>query len=268
VRGLVTAIVGLSLTACSQSAGYDKVIEDDRFDLLSVTMPPLLKKDAQKCVRTMNLVRGTQEADDKLVARLLDFWQAVDEKFLTVEDAKSVLPSGGDPAIVESILPGGVSLPTAVAHDCGVYSGAVSVEIGLLSLSDSVAMAVEHDPEIFKSMGTSLDQIKSGLVIIKAQAEGVRGLALEDLVSCTAIYKSASVSDVSIEPFSNIWMSAFVDEIESGRLDAAKIREQSSYWAKLAEGGPDGLVAMDAYKSKAAECDEWINEAVAKQAAE
>lgn len=268
IRVLIAAIVGVGLAACGSSAGYDQPVDDDRFDLLSFNMPPLLRKDAEKCVKTMNFVRGQGvKKDDELLSILLDFWQVVDVSYLSGEGVKSVIPSGGNPDDVATILPEGISLPTTIAHDCGLYAGGVVVKIGLLSLADSVNAAVASDPDVFENMGASLEQVQAGLTVMNAKSDGLRGLSAEDMVACTAIYQAVSLSKPSVVPLANIWMKAFVDGIESGRLDSANIREQSEYWNVLALEGPEAVISVDGYRTQASKCDGWVNESIEKQAA-
>jgi len=202
---------------------------------------------------------GQDSISENLFEKVLDLWQVVDVSLLSVENAYEVLPNGGDPSAVSSIFSAGIKLPNAIANACGEYAGELAVYIGLVSLSDSVEMALKEDPEIFENLGMSTDEVKAGVATIQQQAAGLGGLSIVDRVQCAAIYQAASLEDPSLEPYATIWMTDMVSAIEAGDLNPGEIREQSEFWRVLANDGPNAVSAAEGYEAQATKCDGWVN---------
>ena len=57
-RVFILGILAIGLVACSDPKGkYEVAVDDDRYDLLALNMPPLLKSDAKSCIKVLNFVR-------------------------------------------------------------------------------------------------------------------------------------------------------------------------------------------------------------------
>lgn len=271
MRFLTMAFVVLAIAACAPNGQYDVAVDDDRFDLLKYKMPDLSARDAKKCVTGSSLLRGQGDKQDvvseKIFESVLDLWQFVNVTMLSTKDTLDVLPNGGNSKSVESIFPKGINTPAKIANACGEYAGELAVYIGLVSVSDSIEVALRDNPEVFEKMDMSTEQVRSGVMQIEKQAAGLGDLTVADRVQCTAIYEAASVSDKTLAPYATIWRSALVGLIEAGDLDPKSIREQSFYWQILATKGSDAVLSVDGYKEQATKCDGWINDAITKQAA-
>jgi hypothetical protein len=272
MRGLTTSFLALCLAACTSPNGeYDAPVEDGRYDLIASQMPDILTSDAKQCAKVINFARGERvengSAVEQAFSLTVDFWQVVDEDFLSKDDVADVLPAGGNPEAVPSILPSGVRMPTKVAEACGKYAGETLVTMGILSLSDTIEMALEQDPDIFKDMGMNAAQVRQGVEVISAQAAPLVKLPHEHLVSCVAIYQAATKSDLSLKPRSTVWMAALVQAIDAGGIDPKKIKEKSAFWRLLESQGVDAVMANDGYQSKASECDASLDGAINAAAA-
>jgi len=272
MRSLALGLLCLSIAACAPKGKYDVAVDDDRFDLLALHMPDILASDAKKCITGAPLLRGQggdqDSISEKVFESVLDLWQVVDVSFLSNGEDLKVLPDGGDPKSVESIFPNGIKLPAVVANACGEYAGEVAVYIGLVSVSDSIQVALKNDPEVFEKMEMSTEQVMSGVKLIEKQAAALDNLTIADRVQCAAIFEAAGASDENLAPYATIWRAALVRLIEAGDLDPKSIREQSKYWQILAEKGSDAVLSADGYQQQAEKCDGWINEAIASQAAQ
>lgn len=262
--------VAFGFAACSPAGQYDVAVEDDRFDLLRFNMPDLLASDAKRCVAGAPLLRGQGGAQDSvpeyLFEKVLDLWQVVDVTMLSVGNPADVLPAGGNPEGLASIFPK-IKLPNAVANACGEYAGEVAVEIGLLSLSDMIDVALKENPEAFEDLGTSSEVVLEGVAIIEAQAAALNEVGVADQVHCLAIYQSAVVSNVELAPYRTVWLESLLRFIESGDVDPSELREKSVFWQTMAESGVDAVIEMDGFQNQAEKCDEWINMAMETQAA-
>jgi len=272
MRRAILSVLALFVVSCIAPSGENQApVDDDRYDLMAVNMPPLLTKDAKSCTKVFNFGGvGNLESDDPVKQAFnfgLDFWQALDASMLSDENTHEVLPYGGDPKNVPSILPKGIKLPTKIAHACGEYAGEVVVKIGILSLEESVEIAHAVDPELFERMGTSLEQVKDGLSVLAAAAEKLSPLPIDDRVHCVAIYQAAASKDKSLSTNLNIWMMALVDAIENGDLDSKGIREKSVFWQALATSGPQAVISTEGFQEQASKCDRWINNVMPNQAA-
>lgn len=271
MRVLALSLSAMALSACSQAVAYDDAVTDHRFDLAASNMPPILTSDVKRCVSASKSANGEVPSDDEGVMKMfelvLDFWQVVDQTMLSSENAPQVLPFGGDAEAVKSIMPEGLKLPAAVGEACGEYGGAVIVKAGLLSLKESIDIPMREDPAIFDDMGVSVDDIMTGLGIISAQAAGLNELSVSETVDCVAIYQAAKVSNEALEPYSNIWLTAFVEAVEADKIDPENIRQNSTYWRVLANEGAGAVVEKDGYQARATQCDAWLNVAIEQQAA-
>lgn len=197
----------------------------------------------------------------------MSYWRVVDRQFLSDAAVSDVLPFGGDVDEVESILPSGFGLPGRNSEPCAEYAGGAIVEVGLISLGQSIEMAEAASPGMFEKMGMNIDTINAGLETINRQAAALKQRDLGDRVSCTAITHAEKYNDPSRKPYAAIWTAALTDAIEQGELDAAQIREQSQHWRALAVNGLDGLAAVAGVEEKAQMCNSWLNEAISTQAA-
>ena len=271
-RVFILGILAIGLVACSDPKGkYEVAVDDDRYDLLALNMPPLLKSDAKSCIKVLNFVRdqdvGSDEVMQKMLETLTDFWQVVDVSMVSVENSQEVLPYGGNPKNVKSILPKGVKLPNKISHACGLYAGKIVAKIGLMSLDDGIDLALAEDPQIFTKMGLTTEDVKAGLSVISKQAKTLNTLPMDERVHCVAIYQAATANDKSLEPRLTVWTANLVDSIESNKLDPKAIKEKSLFWRALAKDGSDAVISADGFQEQATKCDEWIDDAVASQAA-
>lgn len=272
IRVFIASLLVIGLTACADPKGEYKVaVDDDRYDLLALNMPPLLKSDAKSCIKVLNFVRDQDVGSDKVMQKMLetltDFWQVVDVSMVSVENSQEVLPYGGNPKNVKSILPKGVKLPNKISHACGLYAGKIVTKIGLMSLDDGIDLALAEDPQIFTKMGLTTEDVKAGLSVISKQAKTLNTLPMDERVHCVAIYQAATANDKSLEPRLTVWTANLVDAIESNKLDSKAIKEKSLFWRALAKDGSDAVISADGFQEQATKCDDWIDDAVASQAA-
>lgn len=270
LRGLIGSALALSLCAHMPAYANELGASDHRFDLAPYNMPPILTSDAKKCISVGQLVRGQKPVDSdvgqKMFERVLDYWEALNKNVLAGQSVGDVLPFGGEVKKVKSILPRLLKTPEAIGHACGEYGGGVIVKIGILSLRDSFAAAMAVDPDIFKKQGIDMDVVDAGMKLLDGYAAALSDVSAKDTVDCVAIFQIAKIGEPTLEPASNVWVVAMVNAIESGKLDAGNIRQQSAFWRALADGA-EALAKVEGMNEKAGQCEGWLNAAVAKSTA-
>jgi len=270
LRGVIGA--ALALTLCAHVPAYANELgaSDHRFDLAPYNMPPILTSDAKKCISVGQLVRGQKavesEIGQKMFERVLDYWEALNKNVLAGQSVGDVLPFGGEAKKVKSILPSLLKTPEAIGHACGKYAGGVIAKIGILSLRDGIEAAMAVDPDVFKKQGVDMDVLDAGMKLLDGYAAALNDVSANDTVDCVAIFQIAKIGDPSFEPASNVWIAAMVNAIESGKLDAGNIRQQSPFWRALLDGA-EALAKVEGMNEKAEQCQGWLNAAVAKSTA-
>lgn len=271
MRSCLYTVLAVSLVGCSPSAAPDINVVDDRFDLIRFNMPDVLVSDAKKCVKISGYMKGQKFSSNALVQKAseqaMSFWRVVDLKLMGGAGVKDVLPFGGDAETVETILPTGFGLPFRNSEPCAEYAGGMIVEIGIISLSESIEMALATDPDMFDDMGMTVEDIEAGLEIIAGQAKQLDALPVSDRVACTAISHVEKREDPSRAPYASIWTAALTSAIERGELAATEIRQQSVFWQEMAVSGVDGLTGFDGLEVKAEACNAWLDDAIQQEAA-
>ena len=137
------------------------------------------------------------------------------------------------------------------------------MNIGILSVRESIDVALASDPKVFERQGADMAQVNAGIEMIDGLAANLSRVPVNDMVDCVAIFQAAKSSNSVMQGQSTIWIAAMVDSIQSGRLNPNNIREQSAIWRALHEGGPKATLGVEGLKAKSGQCLAWTNEAMA-----
>jgi len=268
--GCVFLLAAMSMIGCKAANLPELTVLDDRYDLIALSMAPILTSDARECASLISKARG-QKVDNKYLQAAselaVDYWHVVERDILSDADVGDVLPYGGDTTSVKSILQkGGAGLVEKNAELCGEYAGAVVVAIGTLSLRDSIEMAEGVQPGMFEEMGLTLEQVYAGVDQIGTQVDGLKSAPLSDRIDCMVLSHVSKQNDIQMQSMAAIWTAALTESIESGALDETKIRQQSSYWREFVANGREGVLALDGVSEKGEACNQLMFDAATQVA--
>lgn len=272
---LIAAIV--LLVGCSPSSNVELPLKSDgRFDLLQHNMLPVRVSDAKECHKVLSrasifkfTITGPERDGFDMAVTV---WNEIDRRFASkINGSDGVISAGRhvkNPELMpESLFPEGASTELK-AEKCGEYAGQLQVEIGLMSLSDSVQMVLDMDPNFFETMGMSTEQILSGLQVINGQAANLSALTGEQKITCTAIYQGLALVEEGYKPYRSIWVAALVSSIENDSIDPMTISQKSEYWRVLSVSGAEDMSLLESYSDVASNCEAELNKAISKQAEE